>query len=325
MSKPVHVVAAVIRNAEQEILLALRPSNKHMGGLWEFPGGKCEFGEHPVQALARELYEELGIIIDEPQPLIQVRHSYPDLDILLDVYEVQRFTGQAYGAEGQTVRWVAAQDLTHYQFPAANRTIVTAAQLPKCYLITPEQLSIEELYEGVEQALVEGCELVQLRAEHLSEREYKALAARLQRLCAGRAQLLLKGDLAWQDAFSDVGWHLTAQQLQALQGQQRPLAHGRMLAASCHNAEELQWAAELEVDFVTLSPVLPTQTHPNTVALGWDAAQQLLLECNMPVFLLGGLHIDHLHQARSIGGQGVAGIRAFWPQPLSKSRKTSYF
>ena len=86
MTKRVHVVAAVIRNAEQQILLALRPSDKHMGGLWEFPGGKCEAGESPQQALARELHEELGIVIENPQPLIQVRHDYPDLHVLLDVY-----------------------------------------------------------------------------------------------------------------------------------------------------------------------------------------------------------------------------------------------
>src|SRR5690554_3990427 len=104
MTKRVHVVAAVIRNAQQQILLALRPSDKHMGGLWEFPGGKCEANESPEQALMRELYEELGIVIENPQPLIQVRHDYPDLHVLLDVYEVRSFNGQAHGAEGQQVR-----------------------------------------------------------------------------------------------------------------------------------------------------------------------------------------------------------------------------
>lgn len=316
MTKRLHVVAAVIRNAEREILLALRPNDKHMGGLWEFPGGKCEADESPQQALARELHEELGIVIDNPQPLIQVRHDYPGLYVLLDVYEVLNFTGQAHGAEGQQVRWVAPSALADYQFPAANRTIVSAAQLPQRYLITPEQLNSEQLYIGVEQALERGCKLLQLRAAHLAEGEYKALARRLHALSAGRAQLMLKGDLAWQAEFPDAGWHLTAQQLRELAGHERPLTEGRWLAASCHTAEELALATTLQVDFVTVSPVQPTQTHPDAAALGWDAAQKLLRDFNAPVFLLGGLTQQDIEQARAIGGQGVAGIRGFWPQPL---------
>lgn len=316
MTKRVHVVAAVIRNAQQEILLALRPSDKHMGDLWEFPGGKCEPGESPQKALARELQEELGIVIEHPQPLIQVRHDYPDLQVLLDVYQVLNFTGQAYGAEGQAVRWVAANALADYQFPAANRNIVRAAQLPQRYAITPEQLSSEQLYAGAEQLLAAGCELLQLRAAHLPATEYKTLAQRLQALCAGRAQLMLKGDLAWQMDFPEAGWHLTAQQLRELAGQQRPLAEHRWLAASCHNLEELQLATALEVDFVTLSPVLPTQTHPGAASLGWDVARALLREFNAPAFLLGGLAEQDVEQARAVGGQGVAAIRGFWPQDL---------
>lgn len=316
MTKRVHVVAAVIRNAQQQILLALRPSDKHMGGLWEFPGGKCEANESPEQALMRELYEELGIVIENPQPLIQVRHDYPDLHVLLDVYEVRSFNGQAHGAEGQQVRWVSPNALADYEFPAANRSIVRAAQLPQRYLITPEQLSPEQLYTGVAQALEQGCELLQLRAAHLSEVEYKILAQRLQVLCAGRAQLILKGDLAWQADFPGAGWHLTAQQLHALAGQTRPLADDCWLAASCHNAEELALAAALQVDFVTLSPIQATQTHPGAAALGWDVAQQLLRQFNAPAFLLGGLAEQDIEHARTIGGQGVAAIRGFWPQPL---------
>ena len=213
-------------------------------------------------------------------------------------------------------RAVAPSALTDYQFPAANRSIVTAAQLPQRYLITPEQLSPEQLYVGAEQALVQGCELLQLRASHLLVYEYKALARRLEELCAGRAQLVLKGDLAWQAEFPQAGWHLTAKQLQQLAGQERPLGQGRLLAASCHNAEELQLATALQVDFVTVSPVLPTLTHPGAAVLGWDAVQALLLDFNAPAFLLGGLTEQDIAQARAVGGQGVAGIRGFWPQAL---------
>lgn len=316
MTQRLHVVAAVIRNAQQEILLALRASDKHQGGLWEFPGGKCEADESPQQALSRELQEELGIVIAEPQPLIQVRHDYPDLQVLLDVYEVRHFTGHAHGAEGQEIRWVAANALADYQFPAANRSIVSAAQLPARYLITPEGLNSEQLYLGVEQALTAGHTLIQLRAPQLSAAKYHALAQRLQALCAGRAQLILKGDLSWQAEFPKAGWHLTARQLQELVGQSRPLPAGRWLAASCHNAQELQQASALQVDFVTLSPILPTQTHPGAATLGWQAAQQLLRGFNAPAFLLGGLTEQDIAPARSVGGQGVAAIRGFWPQPL---------
>ena len=316
MTKRVHVVAAVIRDAAQQILLALRPSAKHMGGLWEFPGGKCEVGESPQQALSRELQEELGIVIANPQPLIQVRHDYPDLHVLLDVYAVHEFSGTAHGAEGQEVRWVAPSALSDYQFPAANRSIVTAARLPNKYFITPERLTSEQLYAGAEQALAAGCQLLQLRAAHLPVVEYKSLARRLQTLCAGRAQLMLKSDLAWQAEFADAGWHLTAQQLCGLAGQKRPLAAGRLLAASCHNAQELALATALQVDFVTLSPILATQTHPDAEPLGWPAAQELLRQFNAPAFLLGGLTEQDIERARAIGGQGVAAIRGFWPKAL---------
>lgn len=316
MTKRVHVVAAVIRDAAQQILLALRPSAKHMGGLWEFPGGKCEVGESPQQALSRELQEELGIVTENPQPLIQVRHDYPDLHVLLDVYAVREFSGTAHGAEGQEVRWVAPSALSDYQFPAANRSIVTAARLPDRYFITPERLTPEQLYAGAEQALAVGCQLLQLRAAHLPVAEYKTLARRLQVLCAGRAQLMLKGDLAWQAEFADAGWHLTAQQLRGLAGQERPLATGRLLAASCHNAQELALATALQVDFVTLSPILATQTHPDAEPLGWPAAQELLRQFNAPAFLLGGLTEQDIERASAIGGQGVAAIRGFWPEAL---------
>lgn len=316
MTQRVHVVAAVIRNAQHEILLALRPTAKHQGGLWEFPGGKCEAGEEPQEALSRELYEELGIRIAGAQPLIQVRHDYPDLHVLLDVYDVHDFTGQAHGAEGQAVRWVAAADLANYQFPAANRSIVTAAQLPNRYLITPERLNAAQLYTGVEQALTAGYRLIQLRAPQLTEADYKALAERLLTLCAGRAQLILKGDLTWQAEFPQAGWHLTARQLQEQAGQARPLAEDRLLVASCHNAHELQLAHDLQVDFVTLSPVLATQTHPGAATLGWQTAKQLLQKFNAPCFLLGGLTEQEIAPARAIGAQGVAAIRGFWPQPL---------
>ena len=146
--KRIHVAAAVIRGADGQILLAKRPEDKHQGGLWEFPGGKVESGETVQAALARELEEELDIRPTAARPLIQVRHDYPDKQVLLDVWEVSAFTGEPHGAEGQPLAWVSPRQLGDYEFPAANRPIVAAARLPEQYLITPEGLSGPELLRG---------------------------------------------------------------------------------------------------------------------------------------------------------------------------------
>lgn len=122
-----HVVAAVIVNATGDaILLARRPSNKHQGDKWEFPGGKVEAGENAEQALSRELEEELGILAEPTAmlPFTEVRHRYPDKNIWLDVWRVDDFSGEPHGREGQAVRWFAPAELAALDFPAANAPIL---------------------------------------------------------------------------------------------------------------------------------------------------------------------------------------------------------
>lgn len=121
----IHVVAAVIYSAGQEsILIAKRPKHLHQGGLWEFPGGKLELDEAPVDALARELNEELGIQVTEFQQFLTVSHDYPDKSVLLDVWEVSAFNGEARGREGQDIRWVNRSALPEFDFPEANLPIL---------------------------------------------------------------------------------------------------------------------------------------------------------------------------------------------------------
>lgn len=313
MSTRLHVAAAVIRDGEGRVLIAKRPAHKHQGGLWEFPGGKVEAGETARDALARELAEELGIVVEQARPLIQVRHDYPDKQVLLDVWQVDRFAGQAHGAEGQPLAWVQAEALANYRFPAANQPIVAAARLPSRYLVTPDGMAPAAVLTGIERALASGVSLLVLRQPSLSARDYRALATAVLASCAGRAQVLLKGPLAWAGDFPSAGWHLSAAQLRDFEGQARPLPADRWLAASCHGAAELASAAALGVDFVTLSPVLPTVSHPLTAALGWPRAAELLQGFDRPAYLLGGLDERHVRQAWEAGAQGIAAIRGLWP------------
>ncbi|RJG11839.1 Nudix family hydrolase [Pseudomonas cavernicola] len=312
--KRVHVAAAVIRGVDGRVLLARRLEDKHQGGLWEFPGGKVEEGESVPAALHRELAEELGIQVSAARPLIQVQHDYADKHVLLDVWEVSAFSGEPHGAEGQPLAWASAKQLADYEFPAANRPIVAAARLPAHYLITPENLEPQALLRGLKAALDSGVRLVQLRAPTMYDPQYRDLAVDAVGLCAGRAQLMLKGPLEWLGDFPAAGWHLTSTQLRKLVSGGRPFPSARWLAASCHNAEELTLAAQMGVDFVTLSPVQATQTHPEAQPLGWDKAAELIAGFNQPVYLLGGVGATETERAWQIGAQGVAGIRAFWPQ-----------
>jgi 8-oxo-dGTP diphosphatase len=311
--KRVHVAAAVIRGADGRILIARRADSQHQGGLWEFPGGKVESGETVQAGLARELKEELGIGVTSARPLIKIQHDYPDKQVLLDVWEVSAFSGVPHGAEGQPLAWVSNRELVNYDFPAANQPILAAARLPAEYLITPDNLDNPELLRGMQKAIANGIKLIQLRAPNRYDPQYRDLAVDAAGLCAGKAQLMLKGPLEWLGDFPSAGWHLTAEQLRKYASKGRPFPEHRWLAASCHSAEELTLAEQMGVDFVTLSPVQPTQTHPEAMPLGWELATELIGGFSKPVFLLGGVGPDERSRAWDSGAQGVAGIRAFWP------------
>ena len=121
-----HVAVAVIINTEQEVLIALRQAHQHQGGLWEFPGGKVEAGEATSEALKREVKEELDLAVVTATPLLEVTHDYDDKAVLLDVWHVSEYAGEARGVEGQTIRWCAVNDLDTVNFPEANKTIINA-------------------------------------------------------------------------------------------------------------------------------------------------------------------------------------------------------
>lgn len=323
MTKVVHVAAGVIRNSSGQILIAKRPDDTHQGGLWEFPGGKLEPGESVQSALIRELQEELGINSTELSPLIQIRHDYPDKSVLLDVWNVTAFDGDAQGREGQPVKWVAPRELDDYQFPAANTPIVMAAQLPERLLITGAEDSAETFLNKLESVLEQGFSLIQLRQKHWDHSQWQAALPHAMALCrdAG-ARLLLNTppqnilEQYLDDPVCALGIHLTSHQLGQMDASLLNALKDRALcvSASCHSSEELLNAEELGVDFVTLSPVEATSTHPDQAPMGWDEFETLVQGAKLPVFALGGLTGEHLKNSRNRGGQGVAAISAWWPQ-----------
>lgn len=313
MPKHLHVAAAVVRNEKGEILIARRPATVDQGGLWEFPGGKLAPYETGRQALDRELCEEVGIRIESASPLIRVHHRYPERVILLDVWWVEAFSGEAYGREGQAVRWVKEEDLIQYSFPEANKPILKALRLPDHYMITGEAENEKEWLKKLQTALSTGVELVQLRAHNLSEDEFaKRAAAALELTKAAGARLILNADPSMLDRVDADGIHLSSDRLSHYAS--RPLPVTKWLSCACHNGAQLQAALALNADLATYSPVQETESHPGVEPIGWQAFHDAIEPVPMPVYALGGLGRADIRRTRGLGGQGVAGIRAFWPQ-----------
>lgn len=309
---PVHVVAAVLRDARGRILLARRTAGRDLAGAWEFPGGKVEPGETPLQALDRELQEELGIRVLAARPLVAVPQAYPTKRIVLDVYEVEAYEGTPRGRERQALAWSPLEKLSGYPMPPADRPVVAALTAPPQYLISPEPESASAFLGRLERALATGARRVQLRAKGLSSRALADLAMDARTRCrAAGAELLVNGE-AGLAADYGLGLHLRADQLMALSA--RPLPPGQTVAASCHDADELAQAERLGLDFAVLGPVRATASHPGAEPLGWARFAAMREGVSLPIYALGGLKPADVATARRHGAQGVAGIRAFWPR-----------
>jgi len=119
---PTAVVAAVIEH-DGRFLLTLRPDGTHLSGHWEFPGGKVHESETHVEALRRELFEELDIVATVGELVHTITHAYPEKTVALYFYRCG-YQGDPKPMMGQQMRWVARADLAGLPFPEADRDLI---------------------------------------------------------------------------------------------------------------------------------------------------------------------------------------------------------
>lgn len=121
-----HIGVGIIRNKRDEVLIALRPENAMLGGLWEFPGGKKEPDESIKNTVKREIAEELGIEVNVDALFMKLDHAYSHFKITLHAYFCTWLSGDPKPHSSQEIRWVATDQLDQFPFPKANRSLINA-------------------------------------------------------------------------------------------------------------------------------------------------------------------------------------------------------
>ena len=121
--KTIDVAAALVFRSGK-LLITQRFPDAHLGGLWEFPGGKRQPEESFEACLVRELHEELGIEAAVQELLETVIHRYPQKTVHLQFYRCRLVKGEPQALGCPALVWVDRDDLQNYHFPAADKKLV---------------------------------------------------------------------------------------------------------------------------------------------------------------------------------------------------------
>lgn len=313
-----HVVAAALEDEAGRILVTQRPAGKRQAGRWEFPGGKVEDGEPVLAALERELREELGVELVDSEPLIKLHHDYASFSVFLDVHRVRSWRGEIRALESQAMQWCFPDALHAVDILEADLPIIHALQLPARIVITPPVHDRSSWLQEL-QATLSTTEadpfILQLRQPQLQVDNYLKLASEVLAMAKGfGVDVMLNGRMTLLESLPDAaGVHLPSRCLEDSQaGEGRLLPAGKWLSAAVHDQQHLERALNLSADFLLLSPVNETASHPGRSPLGWQEFEQLAGSAGIPCYALGGMQPGDIEKVRQHGGQGVAGISSFW-------------
>ena len=317
MSKPsVHVAIALLLY-RGKVLVGWRNADQHQGNKYEFPGGKIEAGETPVEACRREIFEEVGIGIQQWHAFDVIHHEYDDVEVFLHLFHAT--VNEQYLTDIQKPwTWYSRDQLLGLNFPKANQSIIQRLFWNHRIKISEDlselcrnQQSVANANTLNESNLNEDAAqpLFYYRTELLTSAVEQVQQLNLHDL----SRLIINVDMwkqlpeSLQKAVAAV--HYKQQQVMDLQIGQLPL--GVRCIAACHDLVSLQRAHQLGFDAVILSPVLPTATHPDAHTLGWEQFAQYAKSSDLPVFALGGLSPTDLSIAQEHGAYGIAGISQF--------------
>jgi 8-oxo-dGTP diphosphatase len=302
------VVAAALIRADGSYLLAQRPPGKVYAGYWEFPGGKVERGETSMQAIIREIREELGVTITEATPWLTRTHVYAHASVRLRFFRATAWQGELQRLDGQDFAFQTPGQETVGPMLPANGPLLAAMALPAFYAITfAEEIGEEAMLSLLDDASKYPWKgrfgLVQVREKGWPLARRLAFLRNVCELLQPRGvRVVFNGDAL--EAPAD-GIHLTVHHLMGCTA--RPSAP--LVGASVHTQQELAHAAALGLDYVLLGAVNVTRSHADAKPLGWEGFRSIAADAPLPVYALGGLHAHDLTTAMQHGAHGVAMMR----------------
>ncbi|MFZ0023100.1 NUDIX domain-containing protein [Acinetobacter sp.] len=292
----IHVAIALLFHQNQ-VLVGWREAKQHQGNKYEFPGGKVEQGELPVEACRREVIEEVGVDIERWHASDFISHEYEDLIVNLHIFHASVQPEQLAEIK-QPWRWYPREELGQLNFPKANQSMIQKLQWPQRIKIAEDIDILSSL---------DTDQMLYWRVQATPER-----IMQLQQYPVDQLSKLIINQQLWsqlnelqQQTIRTI--HLKQNQLMNLK--QGELKSGYRYLAACHDLTALMHAEQIGCEAALLSSVLTTATHPDTPALGWERFKQMAEQVQIPVFALGGMKADELDYAKSQHAYGIAGIR----------------
>src|SRR5690606_15283890 len=289
MSKPtIHVAIAILLH-QDKVLVGWREAKQHQGNKHEFPGGKVEEGESPLAACRREIYEEVGIGLQDWHAFDVIRHEYEDLIVNLHLFHAI-VPNALLNEIQQPWKWYSRDELLSLNFPKANQAMIKRLHWAHQIKISDrlsalDALKLDQLmYWRVEGTQAQIIEISGLSVEQLSKRIVSIEQC---------PQLIS----IQQQAISAI--HLKQSQVMALM--QGDVITGKRYIAACHDLVSMKQAEKMGCDAILLSPVLATETHPEDRALGWEQFKNFAAQVEIPVFALGGMQAGDLLTAQQQG------------------------
>jgi 8-oxo-dGTP diphosphatase len=299
MTKPnLHVAIAILVH-NNNVLVGWRNADQHQGNKYEFPGGKVEEQESPVQACQREVKEEVGIDINQWKKFDFIRHEYDDVIVHLHFFMAHVAVELAETIE-KPWQWYSRNQLLDLNFPKANTAIVKKLYWQKFIKITDDFSALNN---------IENDRLIYLRVDATEEVRREISQVSVEALSKVILNIDVWNNLNELQKRSVTTLHIKQHQLNTLTKDNLDVT--KRYIASCHDLDSVLKAEQLGCDAVLLSPVLETPTHPEAEGLGWKEFADIAKQSKVLVFGLGGLSPNDLKKAIEHYAYGVAGIRNF--------------